>query len=77
MTLAIDSGSWRVLVRAAAPGTADIATSAGGGGAASVEVRPDNLVLVKSRRGGNHGAVELSPEYTWYFKVHGGTHAGL
>jgi len=73
MTLAIDSGSWRVLVRAAAPGTADIATSAGGGGAASVEVRPDNLVLVKNRRGGDHGAVELSPDYTWYFKVHGGT----
>lgn len=73
MTLAIDSGSWRVLVRAAAPGTADIATSVGGGGAASVEVRPDNLVLVKNRRGGDHGAVELSPDYTWYFKVHGGT----
>jgi AcrR family transcriptional regulator len=73
MTLAIDSGSWRVLVRAAAPGTADIASSAGGGGAASVEVRPDNLVLVKNRRGGDHGAVELSPDYTWYFKVHGGT----
>ena len=73
MTLAIDSGSWRVLVRAAAPGTADIATSVGGGGAASVEVRPDNLVLVRNRRGGDHGAVELSPDYTWYFKVHGGT----
>jgi AcrR family transcriptional regulator len=73
MTLAIDSGSWRVLVRAAAPGAAAIASSVGGGGAASVEVRPDNLVLVKNRRGGDHGAVELSPDYTWYFKVHGGT----
>ena len=73
MTLAIDSGSWRVLVRAAAPGTAAIASSVGGGGAASVEVRPDNLVLVKNRRGGDHGAVELSPDYAWYFKVHGGT----
>jgi TetR/AcrR family transcriptional regulator, tetracycline repressor protein len=73
MTLAIDSGSWRVLVRAAPPGTADIATSVGGGGAASVEVRPDNVVLVKNRRGGDHGAVELSPDYTWYLKVHGGT----
>jgi TetR/AcrR family transcriptional regulator, tetracycline repressor protein len=73
MTLAIDSGSWRVLVRAAPPGTADIATSVGGGGAASVEVRPDNIVLVKNRRGGDHGAVELNPDYTWYFKVHGGT----
>ena len=52
MTLAIDSGSWRVLVRAAAPGGADLTTSVGGGGAASVEVRPDNLVLVKNRRGG-------------------------
>ena len=73
MTLAIDSGSWRVLVRAAAPDTVDVATSTGGGGAASVEMRPGNLVLVKNRRGGDHGAVELSPNYTWYFKVHGGT----
>jgi AcrR family transcriptional regulator len=73
MTLAIDSGSWGVLVRAAPPGAAAIATSVGGGGAASVEVRPDNVVLVKSRRGGNHGAVELNPDYTWYFKLHGGT----
>lgn len=73
MTLAIDSGSWRVLVRAAAPGAVDLATSVGGGGAASVEARPGNLVLVKNRRGGDHGAVELSPNNTWYFKIHGGT----
>jgi hypothetical protein len=73
MTLAIDSGSWKVLVRAAQSDTVDIATSTGGGGAASVEVRPGSLVLVKNRRGGDHGAVELSPNYTWYFKIHGGT----
>ncbi len=73
MTLAVDSGSWRVLVRAASSDTADVATSTGGGGAASVEMRPGSLVLVKNRRGGDHGAVELSPDYTWYFKVHGGT----
>jgi TetR/AcrR family tetracycline transcriptional repressor len=73
MTLAIDSGSWRVLVRAAASDTVDVATSTGGGGAASVEKRPGSLVLVKNRRGGDHGAVELSPNYTWYFKIHGGT----
>jgi AcrR family transcriptional regulator len=73
MTLAIDSGSWRVMVRAAEPGSADIATSVGGGGAASVELRPDSLVLVKNRRGGNHGAVALNPDFTWYFKIHGGT----
>ena len=73
MTLAIDSGSWKVLVRAAASDTVDIATSTGGGGAASVEIRPGSLVLVKNRRGGDHGAVELSPNYTWYFKIHGGT----
>ena len=73
MTLAIDSGSWKVLVRAAKADTVDIATSTGGGGAASVEVRPGSLVLVKNRRGGDHGAVELSPNYTWYFKIHGGT----
>ncbi len=73
MTLAIDSGSWKVLVKAAASDTVDIATSTGGGGAASVEIRPGSLVLVKNRRGGDHGAVELSPNYTWYFKIHGGT----
>ena len=73
MTLAIDSGSWRVLVRAAPPGAVDLATSVGGGGAASVEVRPGSLVLVKNRRGGDHGAVELNPDHTWYFKIHGGT----
>ncbi|HUZ70586.1 MAG TPA: TetR family transcriptional regulator [Candidatus Saccharimonadales bacterium] len=73
MTLAIDSGSWRVLVRAAASDTVDVATSTGGGGAASVEMRPGSLVLVKNRRGGDHGAVELSPNYTWHFKIHGGT----
>lgn len=73
MTLAIDSGSWKVLVRAAPSDTVDIATSTGGGGAASVEIRPGSLVLVKNRRGGDHGAVELSPNYTWYFKIHGGT----
>jgi AcrR family transcriptional regulator len=73
MTLAIDSGSWKVLVRAAPPGTVDLATSVGGGGAASVEARQGGLVLMKNRRGGDHGAVELSPDYTWYFKVHGAT----
>jgi hypothetical protein len=73
MTLAVDSGSWRVEVRAAAPDSADIARSVGGGGAASVELRPGSLVLVKNRRGGNHGAVELSPDYTWDFKIHGAT----
>src|SRR5580658_9723213 len=73
MTLAIDSGSWKVFVHAAKSDTVDIASSTGGGGAASVEVRPGSLVLVKNRRGGDHGAVELSPNYTWYFKIHGGT----
>jgi TetR/AcrR family tetracycline transcriptional repressor len=73
MTLAIDSGSWRVLVRAAPAGSVGVATSVGGGGAASVDVRPGGLVLVRNRRGGNRGGVELSPEYAWYIKVHGGT----
>jgi hypothetical protein len=73
MTLAIDSGSYRVAVRAAPPGTVDVASSAGGGGAASIDVRPDGLVLVRSRRGGNRGAVMLNPEYTWYIKLHGAT----
>lgn len=73
MTLGIDSGSWRVVVRAAAAGSHDIATSVGGGGAPHLDVRQDGLVLVRNRRGGNRGAVELSPEHTWYIKVHGGT----
>ena len=73
MTLAIDTGSWRVNVR---PGTADMieaAESVGGGGAASVEQRPDGQVIVRSRRGGNRGAVLLNPRYTWHIKLHGGT----
>jgi AcrR family transcriptional regulator len=73
MTLAIDSGSYRVTVRAAPPGTADVASSAGGGGAASVDVQPGGLVVVRSRRGGNRGAVTLNPEFTWYIKLHGAT----
>jgi AcrR family transcriptional regulator len=73
MTVAIDSGSWRVMVGAAPPGTREPATSVGGGGAPSVEVRPDGVVLVRNRRGGNQGGVELSPDYTWHVKVHGGT----
>jgi AcrR family transcriptional regulator len=73
MTLAIDSGSWRVMIRAALHGTLDVATPARGGGAASVDVRPGGLVVVHNRRSGNRGAVELSPDYTWYIKVHGGT----
>jgi AcrR family transcriptional regulator len=73
MTLAIDSGSYRVNVRAAAPGAVDVAGSAGGGGAASVDVRPGGLVVVRSRRGGNRGAVMLNAGYTWYIKLHGAT----
>lgn len=73
MTLAIDSGSRKVLVRAAAPGTVDVATSVGGGGAASVERHPGNLVIVKNRNGGDRGAVELSPDHIWYLKLHGAT----
>src|SRR5207302_1020096 len=73
MTLAIDSGSWRVMVRAAPAGTVDVVTSSGGGGAASFDVRSGGLVVVNNRRSGNRGAVELNTEYTWYIKVHGGT----
>jgi AcrR family transcriptional regulator len=73
MTLAIDSGSYRAMVRPAPPGTVDVVTSAGGGGAASVDVRPGGLVVVRNRRGGNRGAVELNSEYTWYIKLHGAT----
>ncbi|MBV9100938.1 MAG: TetR family transcriptional regulator [Candidatus Dormibacteraeota bacterium] len=73
VTLAIDSGSWKVQVRAAAAGTVDLATSTGGGGAPSLDVRPDGEVVVRNRRGGYRGAVELSPERTWRIKVHGGT----
>ncbi|HSP65977.1 MAG TPA: TetR family transcriptional regulator [Candidatus Deferrimicrobium sp.] len=73
MTLAVDSGSWRVTVGAAPPGTLEAATSVGGGGAPSVDIRPDGLVVVRNRRGGNRGGVELNRDYTWNVKVHGGT----
>ena len=74
MTLEIDSGSYRVAVRAAMPAAPDIATSVGGGGAAWVDVRPeDRRVVVRSRRGGYRGAVELNRDIPWHIKVHGGT----
>lgn len=73
MTLAIDTGSWRVNVRAGAPDMIDAAESIGGGGAAAVELRPDGRAIVRSRRGGNRGAVLLNPRYTWHIKLHGGT----
>ncbi len=73
MTLAIDSGSWRVTVGAAPAGTVEVATSVGGGGAPSVDIRPEGLVVVRNRRGGNRGGVELNRDYAWHVKIHGGT----
>ena len=73
LTLAMNSGSWRATVRAAPPGTVAPATSVGGGGAASIDARDDGVVVVKNRRGGKSGGVELSPDYTWYIKLHGAT----
>lgn len=74
MTLRIDSGSWRVLVRAARPDApVDIASSAGGGAAPYLDMRTAGEVVVRNRRGGNRGAVELSREHAWYIKLHGGT----
>jgi TetR/AcrR family tetracycline transcriptional repressor len=73
MTLAVDSGSWRVMVAAAPPGTLEVATSVGGGGAPSVDIRPEGLVVVRNRRGGNRGGVQLNRDHAWYVKVHGGT----
>ena len=72
MTLAIDTGSWRVNVRAGAADMIEAAESVGGGGAASVELR-DGRAVVRSRRGGNRGSVLLNPRYTWGIKLHGGT----
>ena len=71
-TLAIDSGSHRVNVYAGTPDV-DVASSTGGGGAASIEIDDTGLVVVKNRRGGNRGAIELNPYANWYFKIHGGT----
>ncbi len=74
MTLRIDSGSWRVLVRAApldAP--AEVARSEGGGGAPYLDMSTDGEVVVRNRRGANRGAVELSRDHAWYIKLHGGT----
>lgn len=72
MTLAIDTGSWRVNVRAGAADMIEAAESVGGGGAASVELR-DGHAVVRSRRGGNRGSVLLNPRYSWHIKLHGGT----
>lgn len=72
MTLAIDTGSWRVAVRGGPADMVEAALSVGGGGAASVELR-DGRAIVRSRRGGNRGAVLLNPRYTWHIKVNGGT----
>ncbi|HEX6539210.1 MAG TPA: TetR family transcriptional regulator [Candidatus Dormibacteraeota bacterium] len=73
LTLAIDSGSWRVAVRAGPDDMYEPASSVGGGGAAGLEMREEGRVIVKGRRGGDRGAVLLNPRYTWYIKVHGGT----
>jgi AcrR family transcriptional regulator len=73
MTLAIDSGSYRVTVHAGAPDMVDPAASVGGGGAASLETHDPDRVIVRGRRGGNRGAVLLNPRYAWRLKVHGGT----
>ena len=74
MTLRIDSGSWRVLVRAA-PTDADVevARSQGGGGAPYLDMSTAGEVVVRNRRGANRGAVELSRGHAWYIKLHGGT----
>ncbi|PZR83336.1 MAG: hypothetical protein DLM65_02155 [Candidatus Aeolococcus gillhamiae] len=74
MTLRIDSGSWRVLVRAApldAP--VEVARSEGGGGAPSLDMSTDGEVVVRNRRGANRGSVELSRNHSWSIKLHGGT----
>ena len=73
MRLEIESGSWRVTVRAAPPGAVDVAASGDGRGAASLPVQPGGVVRVHNRRSGFRGPVELNPEYTWYVKVHSGT----
>ena len=73
LTLAIDSGSWKVAVRAGPGDMLEPATSVGGGGAAGLEMRDDGRVIVRGRRGGDRGAVLLNPRNTWYIKVHGGT----
>jgi AcrR family transcriptional regulator len=72
-TLEIDTGSYGVTVRAAGSDDVDVARSLGGGGAAWLDVRPDGHVIVRNRKGGYRGAVELSPLHTWAIKVHGGT----
>ena len=73
LTLAVDSGSWKIAVRAGPGDMLEPASSVGGGGAAGLEMREDGRVIVRGRRGGDRGAVLLNPRYTWYIKVHGGT----
>ncbi len=74
MTLRIDSGSWRVMVRAAPPDAAvEIAGSEGGGAAPYLDMSADGEVVVRNRRGANRGTVQLSRDHAWYVKLHGGT----
>lgn len=73
MRLAIEGGSYRAVVRPGDAGMADVARAVGGGGGGPfVETRPDGTVLVRNWRGGNRGAVELNPDFTWFVKVHSG-----
>ena len=74
VTLRIDSGSWRVTVRAAPPDApVELARSEGGGGAPYLDMSTPGEVVVRNRRGANRGTVELSRGHDWYIKLHGGT----
>ena len=71
-TIAVDSGSRGVVVRAGSDMEALFRVAADRGAAASAVVVGDTVV-VRRLRGVGLGEVELNPRHPWRFKIHGAT----
>ena len=71
-TLAVDSGSRGVVVRAGSDSEALVRVAADRGAAPSAVVMGDT-VIVRRLRGVGLGEVELNPRHPWRFKIHGAT----
>ena len=71
-TIAIDSGSRGVVVRAGSDMEALIKVVADRGAAPAATVRGETVV-VRRLRGVGLGEIELNPRHSWNFKIHGAT----
>ena len=71
-TVAIDSGSRGVVVRAGSE-METLTRVAGDRGAAPAATVRDGTVVVRRLRGVGLGEIELNPRYSWNFKIHGAT----